>query len=139
MDTVGFMGLGNMGGPVAGHIQRAGLPVVVCDLREAATRPFQERGAKVVDSASELARRSDVIITALPMPADVEQVVCGTNGILEGIRPRSVFIDISTSPPSLLRRLEPLFRAKGAYVLDAPVASGQPGTARGIHEVMVGG
>ena len=139
MDTVGFMGLGNMGGPVAGHIQRAGLPMVVCDLREAATRPFQERGAKVVDSASELARRSDVIITALPMPADVEQVVCGANGILEGIRPRSVFIDISTSPPSLLRRLEPLFRAKGAYVLDAPVASGQPGTARGIHEVMVGG
>src|SRR4030095_2883272 len=139
MDTGGFMGLGNMGGPVAGHIQRAGFPMVVCDLRETATRPFQERGAKVVDSASELARRSDVIITALPMPADVEQVACGASGILDGIRPRSVFIDISTSPPSLLRRLEPLFRTKGAYVLDAPVASGQPGAARGIHEVMVGG
>jgi 3-hydroxyisobutyrate dehydrogenase len=139
METVGFIGLGNMGGPVAGHIQRAGFPMVVCDLREAATQLFRERGAKVVDSARELARQSDVIITALPMPKDVEQVARGANGILEGIRPQSVFIDISTSPPSLIRQLEPLFRAKGAFVLDAPVASGQPGAARGIHEVMVGG
>ena len=60
-------------------------------------------------------------------------------GILEGIKPRSIYIDISTSPPSFMRGLEPLFRAKGAFVLDAPVASGQPGAARGIHEVMVGG
>src|SRR5262245_9763126 len=139
METVGFIGLGNMGGPVAGHIQHAGFPMFVCDLRDEATRPFRERGATVVDSARELARRSDIIITALPMPADVEQIACGANGILEGIRSRSVFIDISTSPPSLLRQLEPLFRAKGAYVLDAPVASGQTGAARGIHEVMVGG
>jgi 3-hydroxyisobutyrate dehydrogenase len=139
MDTVGFLGLGNMGGPVAGHIQRAGFPMIVFDLREEATRPFEERGAKVADSVSDLARRSDVVITALPMPKDVEQVACGTQGILEGIRPQSVYVDISTSPPSLTRKLEPLFRAKGAFVLDAPVASGQPGAARGIHEVMVGG
>jgi 3-hydroxyisobutyrate dehydrogenase len=139
MDTVGFIGLGNMGGPVAGHIQRAGFPMIVFDLREEATRPFEERGAKVADSVSDLARRSDVVITALPMPKDVEQVACGTQGILEGIRPQSVYVDISTSPPSLTRKLEPLFRAKGAFVLDAPVASGQPGAARGIHEVMVGG
>lgn len=139
METVGFIGLGAMGGPVAGHIQDAGFPMVVLDVRAKATRPFRERGAKVVDSAVELARHSDVIITALPMPHDVEQVACGSNGILEGLRPDSVFIDISTSPPSLIRRLEPLFRAKGAFVLDAPVASGQPGAARGIHEVMVGG
>jgi 3-hydroxyisobutyrate dehydrogenase len=139
METVGFIGLGNMGGPVAGHIQRAGFPMVVFDLRDEAAQPFRERGAEVVDSAAELARRSDVIVTALPMPDDVEQVVCGARGILEGVRPQSIYIDISTSPPALIRRLEPLFRAKGAFVLDAPVASGQPGAARGIHEVMVGG
>ncbi len=69
METVGFIGLGNMGGPVAGHIQRAGFPMIVYDLREEATRPFEERGAKVADSVVELARRSDVIITALPMPS----------------------------------------------------------------------
>lgn len=139
METVGFIGLGNMGGPVAAHIQRAGYPMVVYDLRDETTHPFRERGAVVADSAEELAGRSDVIISALPMPKDVEQVACGPNGILDGIRSDSVYIDISTSPPSLIRSLEPLFRAKGGFVLDAPVASGQPGSARGIHEVMVGG
>jgi 3-hydroxyisobutyrate dehydrogenase-like beta-hydroxyacid dehydrogenase len=139
METVGYIGLGNMGGPVAAHIQRAGFPVVVYDLRDEATRSFRERGARVVISSRELAQVSDVVITALPMPEDVEQVARGANGILEGIRPGSVYVDISTSPPSLIRGLEPLFRAKGAFVLDAPVASGQPGAARGIHEVMVGG
>jgi 3-hydroxyisobutyrate dehydrogenase len=136
MQTVGFIGLGNMGGPVAGHIQRAGFPLIVFDLRAEATRPFRERGATVVESAAELARRSDIVITALPMPRDVEQVA---QQIVEGIKPGAIYIDISTSPPSLIRKLEPIFAAKGAHVLDAPVASGQPGAARGIHEVMVGG
>src|SRR6266481_2306757 len=134
METVGFIGLGNMGGPVAGHIQRAQYPMVVYDLRDEATRSFRERGATVVDSAAALARQSDVIITALPMPEDVEKVASGRGGIIEGIRPGSVFVDISTSPPSLMRRLEPLFRANGASVLDAPVASGQPGGEQAIFE-----
>src|SRR5215472_861267 len=132
METVGFIGLGAMGGPVAGHIQRAGYPMVVYDVRDEATRSFCEAGATVVDSAAALTRKSDVIITALPMPEDVEQVATGRDGIIEGIRPGSVYVDISTCPP-------PLLRMKGASVLDAPVASGQPGAARGIHEVMVGG
>ena len=136
METVGFIGLGNMGGPVAGHIQRAGFPMIVFDLREEATRPFEARGARVADSVADLARRSDVILTALPMPPDVETVA---KQIVDVIKPGAIYIDISTSPPSLIRQLEPLFSAKGAFVLDAPVASGQPGAARGIHEVMVGG
>lgn len=139
MQRVGFIGLGNMGGPVAGHIQRAGFPLIVYDLRADATRPFHDRGATVANSAAELAQASDVIISALPMPADVEKVARCAGGILDGIRENSIYIDISTSPPALIRGLEPLFRAKGAFVLDAPVASGQPGAARGIHEVMVGG
>lgn len=136
MQTVGFIGLGNMGGPVAGHIQRAGFPMIVYDLRGDAMHPFRESGALVVESAAELARRCDIIITALPMPGDVELVA---QEILQGIKPGAIYIDISTSPPSLMRNLEPLFSSKGAHVLDAPVASGQPGAARGIHEVMVGG
>lgn len=136
METVGFIGLGNMGGPVAGHIQHAGFPMIVFDLRAEATRPFEARGARVADSAVDLARRSDVILTALPMPRDVEQVA---HQVLTAISPGAIYIDISTSPPSLIRKLAPLFAAKGAHVLDAPVASGQPGAARGIHEVMVGG
>ncbi len=139
METVGFIGLGNMGGPVAGHIQRAGFPMVVCDLRAAATLPFRNRGAEVADSPAELARHCDIVITALPMPDDVEQVARGQNGIIDGIKPGAIYIDISTCPPALIRALEPIFREKKAHVLDAPVASGQHGAARGIHEVMVGG
>jgi 3-hydroxyisobutyrate dehydrogenase len=139
METVGFIGLGNMGGPVAGHIQRAGYPMIVYDLRAQAMRPFIDRGAAVARTAAELAERSDVVITALPLPNDVEAVACGRGGVLDGIKAGSIYIDISTSPPSLIRGLESGFRAKGAFVLDAPVASGQPGAARGIHEVMVGG
>src|SRR5262249_31244124 len=105
METVGFIGLGAIGGPGAGHIQPAGYPLVVYDVRDEATRSFCERGATVVDSAAALARKSDVIVTALPMPADVEQVTCGRDRILEGIRAGVVYVDISTSPPSLLRRL----------------------------------
>src|SRR2546430_8457958 len=90
METVGFIGLGNMGGPVAGHIQRAGFPIVVFDLRKEATRSFREHGAKVVDSPCELARQSDVIITALPMPPGVAQVSCSANGTFPSIRPGSV-------------------------------------------------
>ena len=139
METVGFIGLGAMGGPVAGHIQRAGFPIVVCDLRAEATRPFGERGARIANSPAELARQCDIVITALPMPHDVENVARGSGGIIDGIKNGAIYIDISTCPPSLMRTLEPLFREKGAHVLDAPVASGQPGAARGIHEVMVGG
>ena len=136
MQTVGFIGLGAMGGPVAGHIQRAGFSMVVCDLRAAATQPFRERGAMVAATVAELSAQSDIIITALPMPDDVEKVA---DEIARTIKPGAIYIDISTGPPALIRKLEPLFRAKGAHVLDAPVASGHPGAARGIHEVMVGG
>lgn len=136
MDRVGFIGLGNMGGPVAGHIQRAGFPFTVYDLRPEATAPFVEHGASAAKSLSELVAGSDIVVTALPMPADVESVA---RQIAAVISPGAIYIDISTSPPSLLRDVEPLFRAKGADLLDAPVASGQPGAARGIHEVMVGG
>ena len=136
MDRVGFIGLGNMGAPVAGHIQRAGFSLTVYDLRQGATAPFVQNGAAAAESVNQLVSRSEVIITALPMPADVEAVA---RQIASAISADKIYIDISTSSPALIRKLETLFRAKGAYVLDAPVASGQPGAARGIHEVMVGG
>src|SRR5258706_10822751 len=139
MATVGFIGLGNMGGPVAGHIQRAGFTMIVYDVRDSATQPFVERGASVAASAAELAARCDIIITALPMPSDVEQVALGAAGILDGIKADAIYIDISTSLAVVMRKFEPLFAAKGDHLLDAPVAWGQPGAPRGIHEVMVGG
>ena len=140
METVGFIGLGNMGGPVAGHIQRAGFPMVVYDLREEATRRFEERGAKVADSAAELARQQRR--RSSPRCRCPRTWSKSPAARMESRRDKAATRFTSISPPvrlSLIRQLEPLFRAKGAFVLDAPVASGQPGAARGIHEVMVGG
>ena len=139
METVGFIGLGNMGGGMAGNIQKAGYPMVVFDLREEATRPFLEAGSRLGSSPADVAERCDVTLTSLPGPREVELVATGTEGVLEGIRPGSVYIDLSTSRPTLIRELEVKFRAKGVHVLDAPVSGGKSGAQSRNLAVMVGG
>jgi len=139
METVGFIGLGNMGGGMSLNIQKAGYPMVVYDLREAAARPLLEGGARLANTPYEVAQLSDVTFTSLPGPREVEAVAAGTEGVLEGIRPGSIYVDLSSSRPSLIRSLEPKFRQKGAHVLDAPVSGGKTGAASGNLAVMVGG
>ena len=122
MEIVGFIGLGNLGGPVAGHIQSAGFPLVVYDLRPEAMRPFRERGATVATSAAELAGLCDMIITALPMPQDIEQIA---RQLVDGIKPGAIYIDISTGPPDIFERAKPVFNAFGDQVRYAgPLGSG---------------
>jgi 3-hydroxyisobutyrate dehydrogenase len=139
METVGFIGLGNMGSGMAGNIQKADYPMVVFDLRTELTRRFVDQGARVATSAAEVARLSDVIFTSLPGPKEVEAVATGAQGVLEGIRPGGIYVDLSTSRPTLIRRLEPMFRQQGAHVLDAPVSGGKTGAATRNLAVMVGG
>ncbi len=139
METVGFIGLGNMGGGMANNIQKAGYPLVVYDVREGAARPFLEAGASLGSSPADVASRSDVTLTSLPGPREVELVSIGLEGILEGSKPGSVYIDLSTSRPTLIREIEPKFRAKGVHVLDAPVSGGKSGAQNRNLAVMVGG
>lgn len=139
METVGFIGLGNMGGGMAGNIQKADYPMVVFDLRQASITPFLERGARYASSPAEVAQQCDVTFTSLPGPAEVESVALGAQGILEGIKPGAIYVDLSTSRPTLIRAIEPKFRAKGAHVLDAPVSGGKSGAATRNLAVMVGG
>ena len=139
METIGFIGLGNMGGGMSLNIQKAGYPMVVYDLREEVTRPLLEGGARLANSPSEVAGLSDVTFTSLPGPREVEAVATGPEGILDGIRPGSVYVDLSSSRPTLIRELEPIFRQKGVHVLDAPVSGGKSGAASGNLAVMVGG
>lgn len=139
METVGFIGLGNMGSGMAGNIQKADYPLVVYDIRSEITRPFVERGARVATSPAEVAQLSDVILTSLPGPEEVKAVALGARGILEGIRPGGIFVELSTSRPTLIREIEPKFRARGAHVLDAPVSGGKSGAATRNLAVMVGG
>ena len=139
METIGFIGLGNMGGGMAGNIQKAGYPMVVYDLREEATLPFLEAGARLGSWPADVAERCDVTLTSLPGPREVELVAAGIGGVLEGIKPGSVYIDLSTSRPTLIRELEVKFRAKGVHVLDAPVSGGKSGAQSRNLAVMVGG
>ena len=139
METVGFIGLGNMGSGMAGNIQKADYPLVVYDIRQEVTRRFADQGARPANSPAEVARLSDVTFTSLPGPKEVEEVATGAQGVLEGIKPGSIYVDLSTSRPTLIRRLEPMFRQKGAHVLDAPVSGGKSGAATRNLAVMVGG
>ena len=139
METVGFIGLGNMGMGMAANIQRADYPLVVHDVRQAAIQPFVAAGARQAGSAAEVARLSDVVFTSLPGPREVEAVALGAGGVLEGIRAGGIYVDLSTSRPTLIRQIEPQFRAKGAHVLDAPVSGGKSGAASRNLAVMVGG
>jgi 3-hydroxyisobutyrate dehydrogenase len=139
METVGFIGLGNMGMGMAGNIQKADYPMVVYDLRQTALQPFVTNGARQASSPAEVASLSEVIFTSLPGPKEVEEVATGKGGVLEGIKPGGIYVDLSTSRPTLIRRIEPLFRQKGAHVLDAPVSGGKTGAATRNLAVMVGG
>jgi 3-hydroxyisobutyrate dehydrogenase len=139
METVGFIGLGNMGSGMAGNIQKADYPLVVYDLRRDISQRFVEQGARMASSPAEVARLSDVTFTSLPGPQEVEAVALGAQGILEGIKPGGIYVDLSTSRPTLIRRIEPEFRKKGAHVLDAPVSGGKTGAATRNLAVMVGG
>ncbi len=139
MENVGYIGLGNMGSGMAANLQQAGYNMVVHDLREGATRPYLERGARLGNSPADVAERCDVVFTSLPGPKEVEAVALGANGVLEGIKPGCVYVDMSTSRPTLIREIEPKFREKGAYVMDAPVSGGKSGAASGNLAIMVGG
>jgi len=124
---------------MAGNIQKADYPMVVYDLRQESARPLVDRGARYAASPAEVARQCDVTFTSLPGPAEVEAVALGAQGILEGIKPGAVYVDLSTSRPTLIRQIEPQFRARGAHVLDAPVSGGKTGAATRNLAVMVGG
>ena len=128
MQKVGFIGLGNLGTPMAQNIQRAGFPMAVYDAREGATRALLEGGARLAASPGEVAAVSDVIMSSVPGPTEVEEITLGRDGILSGLSPGDVYVDLSTSRPSLIRRIGRVFKEKGAHVLDAPVLA-SPATA----------
>ncbi len=139
METVGFIGLGRLGTPMAANIQKAGYPMVVHDVREGATRPLLEGGAKLAASPAEVAGLSEIVCTSLPRPRDVEDVALGSGGLLEGIKEGAIYLDLSTCGPELVQRLEPMFLRKGARIMDVPVLSSPPRAADRSLIAMAGG
>ena len=105
METVGFIGLGNMGGGMSSNIQKAGYQLVVYDVREESTKRLLEGGARLGNSPADVANRCDITFTSLPGPKEVEAVALGKEGVLEGIKPGTIYVDLSSRRPTLIRAM----------------------------------
>src|SRR5260221_5525947 len=136
---VGFIGLGMMGKGMAANLQKAGHQLVVYDLNGAAAEPYLAKGAQWANSPKEVAAASEAIFTSLPVPADVEAVALGPNGLIEGMKPDTAFFDMSTNSVSVVRKISAIFAEKNVYSLDSPVSGGPGGAASGQMAIWVGG
>ena len=121
---VGFIGLGMMGKGMAANLQKAGHDLVVHDLSRAAAEPFLAKGAVWANSPKQVAEQTEVVFTSLPVPADVELVALGANGLIEGMRPDTAFFDMSTNSVAVVRKINAAFAEKNLYMLDSPVSGG---------------
>src|SRR6266567_8125516 len=137
--TVGFVGLGTMGGRMAANVQRAGFKLLVHDLHRQAASHHLAAGAIWADSPRALAREADVIFSSLPEPSDVEAVALGPDGLIAGIKPGAAYFELSTNSPSVVKKLNAAFAEKGAHMLDAPVSGGPQGAASRKMAIWVGG
>jgi 3-hydroxyisobutyrate dehydrogenase len=121
---VGFIGLGTMGASMAMNTLKGGYELVVHDVNRDAAAPHLEEGATWADTPREVAEVSQVVFTSLPGPPEVEAVALGQHGLLQGVSADKVYFDLSTSSPTLIRRIHAVFAERGAHVLDAPVSGG---------------
>jgi 2-hydroxy-3-oxopropionate reductase len=138
MEKIGFIGLGIMGKPMALNLIKAGYAVLVLG-KSPAAEELTGAGAVSVPDSRTLASESDVVITMLPDSPQVEEVVSGPGGVLEGIREGSLFIDMSSIAPATARNIYQAMQEKGVEALDAPVSGGQVGAEAATLSIMVGG
>jgi 2-hydroxy-3-oxopropionate reductase len=138
-ETIGFIGLGVMGRPMAGHLLKKEYAVVAHNRSQAAVDALVKDGARRAGSSREVAAQSTVIITMVPDTPDVEQVIAGSDGVLAGLQRGSLVIDMSSISPVATRRLAGLLAEKGATMLDAPVSGGEIGAINATLSIMVGG
>ena len=136
---VGFIGTGQMGIHMARHIQEAGHSLVIRDVNRDSAAPLLKTGAQWAGSPGEVARACGTVITCLPTPQIVEEVVYGDQGLRSGWKHGDIYIDMSTNSPSLVRRIAEDAGAMGVAVLDAPVSGGTRGAEAGTLTIMVGG
>ena len=135
----GFIGLGIMGKPMAGNLLRAGYQLVVCNRSQGVVQELVAAGAEAASSPREVGARCGVIVTMLPNSPHVKEVVLGPNGILEGAKPGTVIVDMSSISPVAAREIAAKVAEKGIEMLDAPVSGGEPKAIDGTLSIMVGG
>jgi 3-hydroxyisobutyrate dehydrogenase len=139
MKRIGFIGLGIMGRPMAQNLLKAGYPLRVYNRSGAAAEALVAAGATRAASPKEAAAASDVVITMVTDTPDVEQVLLGAGGVIEGARPGTVVIDMSTISPKATRAIAAKLSGVGVRMLDAPVSGGDKGAREGTLTIMVGG
>jgi len=138
-ERIGFIGLGIMGRPMAGHLAEAGYAVTVWNRTRSKMTPLVERGATPGESPKDVAARSDIAITMVADTPDVLDVILGPEGVLHGVRRGSVVVDMSTISPVATREIAERLRERGAEMLDAPVSGGEKGAVDATLSIMVGG
>ena len=136
---IGFIGLGLMGKPMALNLLKAGFAVRVLSRSPRPVEELVAAGAESASLPSDLARQCDVVITMLPDGPDVRAVLSGPNGLLEGLRPNSVIVDMSSISPDTAKELASEVKRRGSWMLDAPVSGGEIGAKSGTLSIMVGG
>src|SRR4026208_2593206 len=127
--SVGFIGVGNMGNPMAGNVLKAGFPMTVYDMNPKAMENLVQAGAKRAGSAQEVVEGCQVVLTSLPASPDVEAAYLQPGGLAERARPGTILIDLSSVLPSAPRKIEPVARQRGVHFLEAPVSGGVRGAA----------
>jgi len=138
-ETIGFIGLGIMGQPMAINLRKAGYDVWVHARRPECMEPVVAAGATACASASEVAAHASVIFTMVSDTPDVEAVILGENGIIESVNSGSVVVDMSTISPTSTRVIADMLETQGVDMLDAPVSGGEKGAIDGALSIMVGG
>jgi 3-hydroxyisobutyrate dehydrogenase len=137
--SVGFIGVGNMGNPMAANVLKAGFTLTVFDLHAPAMENLVQAGAKRAVSAQEVVEQSEVVLTSLPASPDVEAAYLDPNGLIAHAKPGTVLIDLSSVFPSTPRKIEPRAKERGVHFLEAPVSGGVSGARAATLAIMVGG
>ena len=136
---IGFIGIGQMGRHMSKRILEAGYSLTVLDINKDAATNLLEAGAKWCDTPRSMAESCQLVITSLPTPQDVEQVVYGPEGLKSGWKDGDIYVDMSTNSPSTIRRIAEDAKTMGVGVLDAPVSGGTKGAEMGTLTIIVGG
>ncbi len=139
MKKIGFIGLGIMGKPMAKNLVKAGYSLTVYDINPEPVKELVAAGAAEGSSNSDVAAKSEVVITMLPNSPDVKKAVLGESGVLEGAKPGTILVDMSSIAPLVSQKVEAEVRKKGVEMLDAPVSGGEPKAVDGTLSIMVGG
>jgi 3-hydroxyisobutyrate dehydrogenase len=137
--SVGFIGVGNMGNPMAYNVLKAGFPMIVYDRNPQAMENLLQAGAQRAASARQVVEGSEIVLTSLPASPDVEAVYLEPGGLVESAKPGTILIDLSSVLPSTPRKIEPRANARGVHFLEAPVSGGVTGARAATLAIMVGG